>query len=88
MSISSLLFTSRDALISNQQQNRGDSDTSMEVLQNIEVMIDDTQGGGIGDQLSKVWFSWEDLSKKTGGIVERNALLSAVENLKENGALL
>jgi flagellar hook-associated protein 1 FlgK len=64
-----------------QQQNTGYSDTLLRGLQNIEVMIDDTQGLGISDQLSKFWSSWEDLSKNPGGIVERSALLSAAQNL-------
>lgn len=67
--------------IIDQQQNIGYSDTLLQGLQNIEVMIDDTQGGGISDQLSKFWSSWGDLSKNHGGIVERSALLSAAENL-------
>jgi flagellar hook-associated protein 1 FlgK len=70
-----------ESQIIDQQQNSGYSDTLLQGLQNIEVMIDDTQGGGISDQLSKFWSSWENLSKNPGGIVERNALLSAAENL-------
>jgi flagellar hook-associated protein 1 len=70
-----------ESQIINQQQNTGYSDTLLKGLQNIEMMIDDTQGGGISDQLSKFWSSWEDLSKNPGGIVERSALLSAAENL-------
>ena len=45
------------------------------------MVIDDTQGGGISDQLSRFWSSWEDLSKNPGGIVERSALLSDAANL-------
>jgi flagellar hook-associated protein 1 FlgK len=70
-----------ESQIIDQQQNKSYSDTLLQGLQNIEVMIDDTQGGGISDQLSKFWSSWGDLSKNPGGIVERNALLSASENL-------
>ncbi len=70
-----------ESQIIDQQQNTGYSDTLLQGLQNIEVMIDDTQGGGINDQLSKFWSSWGDLSKNPGGIVERSALLSTAENL-------
>ncbi len=87
MSISSLLFTSRDPLISNQTAidvaggNIANVDTPRQGLQNIdqkiEWMIDDTQGGGIGDLLSKFGSSWGDLSKNPGGIVEQSALFSA-----------
>jgi flagellar hook-associated protein 1 FlgK len=74
--------------IIDQQQNTDYSNTFLQGLQNIEVMIDDTQGGGIGDQLSKFWSSWGDLSKNPGGIVEQSALFSTGENLKKNGAFL
>jgi flagellar hook-associated protein 1 FlgK len=70
-----------ESQIIEQQQNTGYSDTLLQGLRNIEVMIDDTQGGGISDQLSKFWSSWEDLSKNPGGIVERSTLLSVAENL-------
>jgi flagellar hook-associated protein 1 len=70
-----------ESQIISQQQNTGYSDTLLKGLQNIEVLIDDTQSGGISDQLSKFWSSWEDLSKNPGGVVERSALLSAAENL-------
>jgi flagellar hook-associated protein 1 len=70
-----------ESQIINQQQNTGYSETLLKGLQNIEVMIDDTQSGGISDQLSKFWSSWEDLSKNPGGVVERSALLSTAENL-------
>lgn len=67
--------------IIDQQQNTGYSDSLLQGLRNIEVIIDDTRGGGIGDQLSKFWSAWENISKNPGGIVERSALLSAAENL-------
>jgi len=70
-----------ESQIIDQQQNTGYCDTLLQGLQIIEVMIDDTQGGGISDQLSKFWSSWGDLSKNPGGVVERSALLSAAENL-------
>lgn len=70
-----------DSQITEQQQNMGYSDTMLQSLQNMEVMIDDTNGGGINDQLNKFWASWEDLSKNPGGIVERTALVATAENL-------
>lgn len=74
-----------ESQIINQQQNTGYSDTLLQGLRNIEMMIDDTQGGGIGDQLSKFWSAWEGIAKNPGGVVERSALVSAAENL--TGAL-
>jgi flagellar hook-associated protein 1 FlgK len=70
-----------ESQIINQQQNTGYSNTLLQGLENIQVMIDETDGGGISEQLSKFWSSWEDLSQNTEGVVERTALLSAAENL-------
>jgi flagellar hook-associated protein 1 FlgK len=70
-----------ESQIIDQQQSTAYSDTLLQGLQSIEMVIDDTQGGGISDQLSKFWSSWENLSKNPGGIVERSALLSDAENL-------
>jgi flagellar hook-associated protein 1 len=73
-----------EAQIIDQRQNTGYSDTLLQGLQNIEMAIDDTQGAGISDQLSKFWSSWEDLSKNPGGIVERSALLSTAQDLTDS----
>lgn len=70
-----------ESQIVGQQQNMGYSDAMLQGLQNIEVMLDDTQGGGISDQLNQFWAAWENLSNTPGGKVERSALLSAAENL-------
>jgi len=64
-----------------QNQNTAYSDTLLQGLQSIEVMLDDTQGGGINDQLNEFWSAWENLSNAPAGKVERTALLSAAENL-------
>jgi flagellar hook-associated protein 1 FlgK len=73
-----------ESQIIDQQQSTGYSDALLQGLQSIEMAIDDTQGGGIGDQLSQFWSSWENLSKNPGGIVERSALLSDAENLADS----
>lgn len=70
-----------ESQIITQQQNTGYSDTLLQGLENIQVMIDETDGGGISEQLSAFWSSWEDLSNNPSGVVERTALLSAAENL-------
>ncbi|MCE5264220.1 MAG: flagellar hook-associated protein FlgK [Deltaproteobacteria bacterium] len=72
-----------EARIIDQRQNTGYSDTLLQGLQNIEMAIDDTQGAGISDQLSKFWSSWGDLSKNPSGIVERSALLSTAQDLTD-----
>lgn len=64
-----------------QRQNSGYSDEMLRGLQNIEIMLDNTSGSGIGDQLNKFWAAWESLSSNPAGTVERNALLSAAQTL-------
>lgn len=70
-----------ESRIIEQQQNSGYGDTMLQVLENMEVLLDETQGGGISDQLNRFWASWENLSQNPGGIVERSALVSTAENL-------
>ncbi len=64
-----------------QQQTTAYSDTMLQSLQNIETILDDTNGGGINAQLDKFWASWEDLANNPSGKLERNALLSTAESL-------
>jgi flagellar hook-associated protein 1 len=77
-----------ESQINNQQKNTGYSDSFLQGFRNIEVKIEDTQGGGIGDRLNKFWSAWGDLSKNPGGIVEQSPLFSAGEKLHKNGAFL
>lgn len=70
-----------ESQIIEQQQSKGYSDALLQGMQNIEVMLDDTGGGGINDQLNKFWAAWENLSMNPGGTVERNALLSSAQTL-------
>lgn len=58
------------------------------LISNHTYIIGDTQGGGIGEPLRKFQSSRGDLARKPGGIVEQSTLLSAVENIKKNGAFL
>ncbi|MBN1380246.1 MAG: flagellar hook-associated protein FlgK [Deltaproteobacteria bacterium] len=64
-----------------QQQNSGYSETMLKGLENIEVIIDDTSGGGLNEQLNNFWAAWESLSQNPSGEIERNALYSASESL-------
>lgn len=70
-----------DSQIIRQQQTTGYSGTLLQSLQNIEIIMDDTTGGGINEQLNRFWTSWEDLSSNPSGKLERNALLSTAESL-------
>jgi flagellar hook-associated protein 1 len=64
-----------------QQQNTGYSDATLQGLQNIQGILDDTNGGGLNDQLNSFWAAWESLSQNPGGQVERSTLLSTAQNL-------
>ena len=64
-----------------QQQTTAYSDAMLQSLQNIETILDDTNGGGINAQLDRFWASWEDLANNPSGKLERNALLSTAESL-------
>lgn len=70
-----------DSQVIEQQQNMGYSDSMLQGLQNIQVLLDDTKGGGINDQLNQFWAALGNLSDTPSGKVERSALLSAAQNL-------
>jgi flagellar hook-associated protein 1 FlgK len=70
-----------DSQIFEQRQKSGYSDTMTQGLQNISLILDDTQGGGINDQLNKFWSAWENLSGNPTGKVEKSALLTIAEDL-------
>ncbi len=63
------------------QQATAYGDAMLQSLQNIETILDDTNGGGINAQLDRFWASWEDLANNPSGKLERNALLSTAESL-------
>jgi len=70
-----------EAQIIDQRQNSGYSNELLRGLQNIEVMLDNTSGGGLTDQMSKFWAAWENLSNNPAGLVERSDLLASAQNL-------
>ena len=70
-----------ESQLGEQRQNSGYSDALLQGLNNIQLILDDSQGGGLNDQLNKFWSAWDTLSNNPDGIVERSALLSAAENL-------
>jgi len=70
-----------DSQIVEQRQKSGYSDTLLQGLQNISLILDDTQGGGINDQLNKFWSAWQNLSGNPAGKVEKGALLTIAEAL-------
>jgi flagellar hook-associated protein 1 FlgK len=64
-----------------QEQATGYSDTMLKLLQNMEIVLDDTSGGGLNEHLDRLWASWEDLARNPAGKLERSALLSTAETL-------
>jgi flagellar hook-associated protein 1 FlgK len=70
-----------ESQLGEQRQNSGYSDALLQGLNNIQLILDDSQGGGLNDQLNKLWSAWDTLSNNPDGIVERSALVSAAENL-------
>jgi flagellar hook-associated protein 1 len=75
-----------DSQITQQQQTTSYSDAMLQSLQNIQIILDDTTGGGLNEHLDRFWASWEDLSNNPSGTLERSALLSTAESL--SGAIL
>ena len=51
------------------------------MLEKVEIIFNESSGGGINELLNKFWSSWEDLSANPTGQVERDALVSASQNL-------
>jgi flagellar hook-associated protein 1 len=72
-----------DSQMIQQQQTTSYSDAMLQSLQNIQTILDDTNGGGINEALDQFWASWEDLSNNPSGTLERNTLLSTAESLAE-----
>lgn len=70
-----------ESQIIDQRQDSSYSDDMLRGLQNIEVMLDNTSGGGLSDQLNKFWAAWENLSNNPSGQVERSDLLASAQNL-------
>jgi|WetSurMetagenome_2_1015567.scaffolds.fasta_scaffold08317_2 flagellar hook-associated protein 1 len=70
-----------ESQLGEQRENSGYSDTLLEGLNHIQLILDDSQGGGLNDQLNKFWSAWDTLSNNPDGIVERSALVSTAENL-------
>lgn len=70
-----------ESQLGEQRQNSGYSDTLLQGLNNIQLILDDTQGGGLNDELNKFWSAWQTLSSNPDGIVERSALVSTAQDL-------
>jgi flagellar hook-associated protein 1 FlgK len=67
--------------ISDKMHDLGYSEAKKGILEKVEIIFNESEGNGISELLDKFWSSWEDLSANPSGIVERDALVSAAQNL-------
>ncbi|MGV8056612.1 MAG: flagellar hook-associated protein FlgK [Smithellaceae bacterium] len=66
-----------------QEAQVGDSQAQKDLLTRVESVLNENTGGGINDALSKFWSAWGDLSTNPSGKAQRDALVSAAENLAD-----
>ena len=67
--------------INDKMHDLGYSEAKKGMLEKVEIIFNESNGGGINELLNKFWSSWEDLSANPTGQVEREALVSASQNL-------
>ena len=67
--------------INDKMHDLGYSEAKKGALEKVEIIFNESSGGGINELLNKFWNSWEDLSANPTGYGEREALVSASQNL-------
>jgi flagellar hook-associated protein 1 FlgK len=67
--------------INDKMHDLGYREAKKGILEKVEIIFNESSGGGINELLNKFWSSWEDLSANPTGQVEREALVSASQNL-------
>jgi len=67
--------------INDEMHDLGYSEAKKGMLEKVEIIFNESSGDGINELLNKFWSSWEDLSANPTGQVERDALVSASQNL-------
>ena len=67
--------------IAEQAQRVGAGDVKNEMLQRVETVFDETNGGKLSDVISRFWNSWDDLANNPSGQVERDALSSVAQEM-------
>ena len=67
--------------INDKMHDLGYGEAKKGMLEKVEIIFNESNGGGINELLNKFWSSWEDLSVNPAGQVEREALVSASQNL-------
>ncbi|MBW2663529.1 MAG: flagellar hook-associated protein FlgK [Deltaproteobacteria bacterium] len=64
-----------------QANDLGDSEAKKDALGKIEMIFNETDGGGINELMNKFWGAWEDLSANPSGQAERQTLVSVSQSL-------
>ena len=67
--------------INDKMHDLGYSEAKKGMLEKVEIIFNESNGDGVNELLNKFWSSWEDLSANPTGKVEREALVSASQNL-------
>jgi len=67
--------------INEQSNDLGDSEAKKDALGRIEMIFNETDGGGINELMNKFWGAWEDLSANPSGQAERQTLVSVSQSL-------
>ncbi|HPL62866.1 MAG: flagellar hook-associated protein FlgK [Syntrophales bacterium] len=70
-----------EAQIVQQQQEIGYHDMRKSMLDRVESSLNESDGGGINELLSKFWNAWNDLAANPSGSTERDVLLKTSESL-------
>ena len=65
--------------INNESQNLGRWEAQKQVLESIEIVFNESQGGGLSEAMNEFWNAWQDLSMNPTGQIERDVLISMSE---------
>jgi len=70
--------------LANAQTGQGYDTTKSTVLQEIEPSFNEVSTDGLGTAISDFFNSWQDLTSNPAGTAERQAVLTAAQNLADN----
>jgi len=70
-----------EAQINDNINSLGYSESRKESLERIEIMFNETGGGGLDELLTKFWNAWDDCATNPAGSAERIAVVSAGESV-------
>jgi flagellar hook-associated protein 1 FlgK len=70
-----------EASMVRQEQEVGYNSAQLDVLNRVEGIFNESDGGGISELLSQFWGAWSELSANPTGITERDNLVSISQSL-------